>query len=92
MVGVGIYPKGLLVEGGATKIIQAREGPWLLRRAHCLCVFSDRTEVTLSTSPSSMDGAEWPVSQVWRCGLRPRGFALGLRHLVLMQDKGDRDP
>ena len=41
MVGIGIDPKGLLVEGGATKIIQAREGPWLLPRAHCLCVFSD---------------------------------------------------
>lgn len=85
MVGVGIDPKGLLVEGGATKTIQAREGPWLLPRAHRLCVLSDHTELTLCTSPSSMDGTEWPVSEAWRCGLRAGGSALGfteLRHLV----------
>lgn len=49
MVGVGLDPKGLLVEGGATKTVHAREGP---------CVFSDHTAVTLSTSPASVTGVE----------------------------------
>lgn len=67
-----------------------------LAQARCL---SGHTEVTLSVSLSSTDGARWPRSRVWRCGSRATGFAIGLwrqrlsaelRHFLSTHDKEDR--
>ena len=69
-----------------------------LAQARCL---SGHTEVTLSVSLSSTDGARWTRSRVWRRGSRSTGFAIGLwrqrlsaelRHFLSMQDKEDRGP